>query len=77
MQRNTLERRLKLWDEGNINELLDESKEIQEIRPSTNTPMNLQKVSMKFKHLMPKGNVNGAIKLLTNNMSNLILTVNR
>ena len=25
-----LERRLKLWDKGKINELLDESKEIQE-----------------------------------------------
>ena len=56
-----LERRLKLWGEGNINELLDESKEIQERLPSTNTPMNLQKISMKFKHLMQKGNVNGAL----------------
>ena len=35
-----LERRLKLWGEGNINELLDESKEIQERLPSTNTPIN-------------------------------------
>ena len=68
-----LERRLKLWGEGNINELLGESKEIQERLPSTNTPMNLQKISMKFKHLMQKGNVNGALKLLTNNMSNGIL----
>ena len=36
-----LERRFKLWNEGNIYELLDESKEIQERLPSTNTPMNL------------------------------------
>ena len=28
---------------------------------------------MKFKHLMQKGNVNGALKLLANNMSNGIL----
>ena len=35
--------------------------------------MNLQKISTKFKHLMRKGNVNGALKLLTNNMSNGIL----
>ena len=68
-----LEKRLKLWGEGNINELLDESKEIQERLSSTNTPMNLQKISMKFKHLMQKGNVSGALKLLTNNMSNGIL----
>ena len=32
-----LERRLKLLGEGNINKLLDESKEIQERLPSTNT----------------------------------------
>ena len=70
---NALERQLKLWDEGNTIELLDESKEIQQRLPSTNTLMNLQKISMKFKHLMQKGNVNGALKLLTNNMSNGIL----
>ena len=68
-----LERRLKLWDDGNINELLHESKEIQGSLPSTNTPMNLQKSSLKFKHLMQKGNVTGALKLLANNMSNRIL----
>ena len=53
-----LERQLKLRDEGNINELLNESKEIQERLLSINTPMNLLKISMKFKHLMQKGNVN-------------------
>ena len=36
-----LERRLKLRGERNISELLDESKEIQERLPSTNTPINL------------------------------------
>ena len=56
-----LERRLKLWDKGQIKELLDESKEIQERLPSTNTLINLQKISMKFKHLMQKGNVNGTL----------------
>ena len=68
-----LERRLKLWDEGSINELVDESTEIQKRLPSTNTSMNLQKISMKFKHLMQKGNAIGALWLLTNNMSNGIL----
>ena len=68
-----LERRFKLWDEGNVNELLNESKEIQERLLSTNIPMNLQKISMKLKHLMQKGNVNGALNLLIKNMSNGIL----
>ena len=38
--RIVLERQMKLWDEGNTNELLDESKEMQEKLPSNNTPMN-------------------------------------
>ena len=35
--------------------------------------MTIAKISMKFTILMSKGNVNGALKLLTNNMSNGIL----
>ena len=35
--------------------------------------MNLQRISMKLKHLMQTENVNGALKLLVNNMSNGIL----
>ena len=35
--------------------------------------MNLQKISMKCKHLIQRGNVSGALKLLTNKMSNGIL----
>ena len=52
---------------------LDESKEMKQSLPSTNTPTNLRKISMKLKHLMQKGNVDGARKLLTNDMSNRIL----
>ena len=53
--------------------MLDECKEMQESLPSTNNPTNLQKTSMKFKHLMQRGNADGARKLLTNDMSNGIL----
>ena len=35
--------------------------------------MTVTKISMKFRILVSKGNVNGALKLLTNNMSNGIL----
>ena len=35
--------------------------------------MAIAKILMKFRILMSKGNVNGALKLLTNNMSNGIL----
>ena len=32
--------------------------------------MNIEKLSSKFKQLMQKSNVNGALRLLTSNMSN-------
>ena len=35
--------------------------------------MNIEKLSSKFKQLMQKNNVNGALRLLTNKMSNAIL----
>ena len=35
--------------------------------------MNIAKISLKFKNLLSKGNVNGALKLLTENMLNGIL----
>ena len=50
---NALERRLRLW-EGNITELVNESKTIQERLPSTKSQMNMSKFSSKFKQLMQK-----------------------
>ena len=35
--------------------------------------MNLLKISMKFKYLIHKKNVNGTLRLLTNNMSTEVL----
>ena len=68
----TLERRLKLWEERKIEELLYEGKTMQERLKSPDNSM-ITKISIKFKLLMSKGNVNGVLKLLTNNMSNGIL----
>ena len=64
---------MKFWKEGNINELLEEKRTIQEGLPSNITPMKIEKIASKFKQLTEKGNVNGALRLLTNNMSNRIL----
>ena len=72
-----LERRIRLWEEGNIIELVNESKAIQERLPSNNTPMNIEKLSLKFKQLMQRGNVNRALRLLTNNMSNGVLPLSK
>ena len=60
-----LERRLKLWDEGKIEELLYKGQTIQEKLKSPDSSMAIAKISMKFRILMSKGNVNGALKVLT------------
>ena len=56
-------------------ELLYEGLAIQERLRTLNTSMNIGKISSKFKQLMQKGNVNGALKLLTNNISNGIFSL--
>ena len=61
---NALERRLRLWEEGKILELLDKNRTIQERLLSSNTSMNFKKISSKYKPLMQKGNVYGALRLL-------------
>ena len=68
-----LERRLELQENGNIIELLNERQSIQERLPTGERPKDIAKISVKFKELMHKGNVNGALKLLANEMSNGIL----
>ena len=68
-----LKRILRLWEEGNIIELVKESKTMQDKLPSTNNQMNIEKLSSKFKQLMEESNLNDALRLLTNNMSNGIV----
>ena len=63
-----LERRIKLWDEGNVERPLYEYMTIQQRLTSDKEGMAIAKISLKFKNLMSKRNVNGALKLLTDNM---------
>ena len=72
-----LERRMKLWDEGNIEGLLYEGMSIQQRLRSDKEGMTIAKISLKLKNLMSKGNVNGALKLLTDNMYSGILPLNK
>ena len=65
-----LEIRRKLWEEGKIEELLYEGQIIQEKLKSSYSSITITKVSMKNRILIRKDNMNGALKLLTNNMSN-------
>ena len=68
-----LERRLELLENGNIIELFNEGESIQERLPTGESPKDVVKISVKFKELMQKGSANGALKLLTKEMSNGIL----
>ena len=67
------ERRFEIWKEGNISGLYEEGKAIQDRLKSDESPNSIVKISKKFKLQMQKGNVNGALKILTNNMSGSIL----
>ena len=68
-----LERRIDLLIKGKIDGLLFEGETIQSRLHHINTPKSIGELSKKFASLMKKGNVNGALKLLTSNMSNGIL----
>ena len=70
-----VERRLKVCQEGNICNLVHE-KTIQKRMKISEKGMNNEKISLKLKNMMSKGNVNGALKILTENMSNEILPLN-
>ena len=69
-----LERRTDLWSKGKIDELLFGGGEtIQSGLHHINTPKSIGVLSKKFASLMEKRNVNGALKLLTSNISHGIL----
>ena len=71
-----LERRMTLWLKGEINELVFEAETIQNKLTTVNSPKDISQISKQFIAMMEKGNVNGALKVLTNNMSNGILSLN-
>ena len=68
-----LERRLKLWTDGHLGELLKEGDTIQSSLKHVNAPKTIALLSKKFVEQMEKGNVDSTIKLITNNMQNGIL----
>ena len=50
---------------------------IQQRLKSDKEGMKITKISLKFKNLMSKENVNKALKLLTDNMHSRILSLNK
>ena len=72
----TLERRLLSWYTGDLIELFREGETIQQSLKSISSTKTIAAISKRFAEQMQKGNVNGAIKLLSNNMQNGILPLN-
>ena len=71
-----LKRRLELWTKGEFYQLLEEGTAIQQNLKSSSRPKTIAEVSKRFLKEMQRGNINGAIKILTNNMENGILPIN-
>ena len=71
-----LKRRMDLWENGDINELMIEGETIQQNLKSFNGKKTIEETSKRFIEKMSKGNINDAIKLLTNKMENGILPLN-
>ena len=74
---DSLEKRLQLRERGEVKSLLLEAETIQQRLTSNNHPKNIADVSKKNAKLMRKGNINGTLKLLTNNMTNGIFPLDK
>ena len=70
-----LERRLKLWTDGNLAEFLKEGKTIQSSFKHVNAAKTITQLSKKIFEQMQKDNVDSAIKIITNNMQIGILSL--
>ena len=70
---DALKRRLSLWRDGELLDLLTECDTIQK-RIKSSLPRNSQEsISKRFASLMKKGKANAAVKLLTSSMEGGIL----
>ena len=70
-----LERRLESWISDDLLELLKEAETIQKSLISKKISTNISEISKRFSQEMKKGNVNSAMKILTDNMKNGILAL--
>ena len=71
-----MERRLHLWKEGELTELLIEGETIQKSLNDSKRTTTIAELSKQFKNYMKKGNVNAALKLKTGYMKDGILLLN-
>ena len=68
--------RMILWQSGDLLQLFKEVETIQKGLKDLTKPKSIAQLSKKFAEYMNKGNINSAIKLLSNNMENGILPLN-
>ena len=73
---DALNRRLELWHKGDLTRLLEEAETLQQRLPNVTKKKDLAAISKQFKDKMQKGDLNSAIKVLTNNMSGGVLPLN-
>ena len=72
-----LEQRLELWESVEVMELLKERHTIQNNIKATNKTISINENSKRITREMRKGNIHNAMKLLTNNMKNGVLPLNK
>ncbi len=72
-QVKALERRLRLWHRGEMEELVNEAETLPSRPPKLMEKKSIETISKQFKEKMKIGDVHGAIKLLTNNMGGGVL----
>ena len=68
-----LDRRLALWKNGEIEELVHETETIQKQIKFNGNKKSISEISKALRNLMSKGEINSALKLLSKNMDNGIL----
>ena len=68
-----LERRLKIWSDGDLNELIREGRTIQQRIPTSSPTSNQERLARSFANLMFQGKTKAALRLLTDQAKGGIL----
>ena len=69
VNKETLNRRLKLWEENKIYELLQEARTLQNELPESSVKMTDEEVTKRFTNFMLAGNVKQSVRLLERDAS--------
>ena len=75
--KKTLERRLQLWENDKIGELLNECRTLQNRLPESQSGLANDELTKRFTNLMLQGNVRQAVRLLERDASNGVLPLNQ